>query len=56
MTRLVNQLCDTALEYGYADQAESTDEGLMAEVIRERIEGGMFPGAIQQRRLPARVE
>ena len=42
--RLVNQLCDTALVYGYADQRENIDAALMEEAIRDRCSGGIFPG------------
>jgi len=42
--RLVNQLCDTALVYGYAEQREYIDATLMAEVINDRCAGGIFPG------------
>jgi general secretion pathway protein A len=42
--RLVNQLCDTALVYGYAEQIPTIGAELMAEVIRERCAGGIFPG------------
>jgi putative secretion ATPase (PEP-CTERM system associated) len=42
--RLINQLCDSALVYGYSDQRERIDEELMAEVVRDRMAGGIFPG------------
>ena len=42
--RLVNQLCDTALVYGYAEERERIDGALIEEVIRDRISGGLFPG------------
>lgn len=42
--RLVNQLCDTALVYGFAEQQESIDAGLMKQVIAGRRAGGVFPG------------
>lgn len=41
--RLVNLLCDTALVYGYAEQLERIDAGLMQEVVREKQAGGLFP-------------
>jgi general secretion pathway protein A len=41
--RLVNQLCDTALVYGYADQRRSIDLELMAQVVADRTAGGVFP-------------
>ncbi len=46
--RLLNQLCDTALVYGYADECERIDAALMLDVIRDRCEGGVFPGAMVQ--------
>ena len=42
--RLINQLCDTALVYGYSDQRPNIDEALMEEVVRDRLSGGIFPG------------
>lgn len=44
--RLLNQLCDTALVYGYADERARIDTALMREVIRDRCEGGVFPGLL----------
>jgi type II secretory pathway predicted ATPase ExeA len=41
--RLVNQLCDTALVYGYADQRRRIDVELMAQVVTDRTAGGVFP-------------
>ena len=38
--RLLNQLCDTALVYGYADQCERIDAALMLDVIRDRVQAG----------------
>jgi type II secretory pathway predicted ATPase ExeA len=42
--RLLNQLCDTALVYGYAEEMERIDVDIMRDVIRDRCEGGIFPG------------
>jgi general secretion pathway protein A len=42
--RLINQLCDTALVHGFAEQQPEIDAGLMYQVIAARREGGMFPG------------
>ena len=47
--RLINQLCDTALVYGYAEQRPEIDEKLMRDAIRDRLRGGIFPA----RRAPA---
>jgi type II secretory pathway predicted ATPase ExeA len=41
--RLVNQLCDTALVYGFADQRPRIDLELMAQVVADRTAGGVFP-------------
>jgi hypothetical protein len=41
--RLVNQLCDTALVYGFAAQQPGIDAGLMHEVIAARRVGGVLP-------------
>jgi type II secretory pathway predicted ATPase ExeA len=43
--RLINQLCDTALVYGFSDQRPSIDADLMAQVIADRSAGGVFPVA-----------
>jgi general secretion pathway protein A len=43
--RLINQLCDTALVYGFSDQRPSIDAELMAQVIADRTAGGVFPAA-----------
>jgi type II secretory pathway predicted ATPase ExeA len=44
--RLLNQLCDTALVYGYAEDVECIDATLMQEVISDRCAGGVFPGLL----------
>ena len=41
--RLINLLCDTALVYGYADQKTRIDAKLVADVAREKQQGGIFP-------------
>jgi general secretion pathway protein A len=41
--RLINLLCDTALVYGYAEQKAQIDARLVAEVAREKQQGGIFP-------------
>ena len=45
--RLINQLCDTALVYGFADQLPSVSAELMAQVIADRCAGGIFRSATQ---------
>jgi general secretion pathway protein A len=41
--RLVNQLCDTALVHGFAEQIPQIDGTLMKQVIASRTSGGIFP-------------
>lgn len=43
--RLVNQLCDTALVYAFADQLSHVDLTLMAQVVEDRSVGGIFPAS-----------
>jgi type II secretory pathway predicted ATPase ExeA len=47
--RLINQLCDTALVHGFAEQQQRISNELMAEVIEARRAGGIFPGCIVRR-------
>jgi general secretion pathway protein A len=44
--RLINQLCDAALVYGYAERQATISPQLMLDVIKERVSGGVFPGKI----------
>ncbi len=41
--RLINQVCDTALVYGFADQRNPVDAELIEQVLRDRGEGGILP-------------
>ena len=41
--RLINLMCDTALVYGYAEQKQRIDARLVADVAREKQQGGIFP-------------
>ena len=43
--RLINQLCDTALIYGYGEQCKNIDAELARAAIEDRTRGGLFPGA-----------
>jgi general secretion pathway protein A len=40
--RLINQLCDLALVYGFAEQISRIDVETMAQVIADRSKGGLF--------------
>jgi len=50
--RLINQLCDTALVYGFAGEQPAIDAGLMTEVIAGRKAGGIFRGFDQTLPVP----
>jgi type II secretory pathway predicted ATPase ExeA len=41
--RLINQLCDTALVYAFAEQRSLVDAELMRQVIEDRSSGGILP-------------
>lgn len=40
--RLINQLCDTALVYGFAEQARRIDAKLIYDLVAERLQEGLF--------------
>ena len=41
--RITNTICDTALVYGYAEQAKTIGPGIIKEVIRDKNEGLILP-------------
>ncbi len=41
--RLINLICDTAMVYGFADQAELIDENMIDEMVRERMKDSVVP-------------
>jgi general secretion pathway protein A len=41
--RLINQVCDTALVYGFAEQRSPIDTEIIELVLRDRGEGGLLP-------------
>lgn len=41
--RLINQVCDTALVYGFAEQRFPVDQEIIELVLRDRGEGGLLP-------------
>lgn len=41
--RLINTLCDFALVYGYAEEIKTVDMSLVLDVIRDKLQGGIFP-------------
>jgi type II secretory pathway predicted ATPase ExeA len=41
--RLINQICDTALVYGFAEQRSRVDTEIIGQVLRDRGAGGLLP-------------
>ncbi len=41
--RLINQVCDTALVYGYAEQRKPVEAELVGQVLRDRGASGLLP-------------
>ena len=41
--RLINLLCDTAMVFGYAEQAAQIHAPLVEDVVHEKLKGGIFP-------------
>jgi general secretion pathway protein A len=41
--RLINQICDMALVYGFSDQRKTVDAGLVETVVQERSRGSLLP-------------
>ncbi|GAC1453472.1 MAG: AAA family ATPase [Steroidobacteraceae bacterium] len=41
--RLINQICETALVYGFAEQSAALDVPLVRQVLRDRGRGGLLP-------------
>jgi type II secretory pathway predicted ATPase ExeA len=41
--RLINSICDTALVYGFAEQARQISAEIVGQVLRDRAAGGILP-------------
>jgi general secretion pathway protein A len=41
--RLINQICETALVYGFAEQSAALDAPLIRQVLHDRGRGGLLP-------------
>jgi type II secretory pathway predicted ATPase ExeA len=41
--RLINLLCDMALIYGFVRQKQTIDSEIVAEVVRDKLKGGLSP-------------
>ena len=46
--RLINQICDVALTYGYAEQAKVITSKLVAQAALDRSKGGILPLAARE--------
>jgi general secretion pathway protein A len=46
--RMINQLCDRALVYGYADRSPVIDAALMTLVIEDRRSGGLLQNFVEK--------
>lgn len=51
--RLINQLCETSLLYGFSEQVPSISGGLVREAAKDRLQGGLLP--LTQLDQPART-
>lgn len=40
--RLINQLCDAALVYGYSERSRRIERALVQEVLQDKCKGGLF--------------
>lgn len=41
--RMINVLCDTALVYAFAEEQQTVTQQLIADVVRDKRKGGIFP-------------
>jgi general secretion pathway protein A len=53
--RLINQLCDMALVYGFADQKPRLDREVLVQVASDRMAGGIFRSAVRPESVPLAV-
>ena len=51
--RLINQLCDAALVYGYAERRARIDLAIVREVIHDKLASGLFRARRDARTAPA---
>jgi type II secretory pathway predicted ATPase ExeA len=49
--RLINQLCDTALVYGFAERQQVVSRNLIRQVMRDRASGGLLAGMLSEREM-----
>ena len=50
--RLVNQLCDAALVYGFSERAPRIDATIVQEVLKDKDEGGLLEAGREVRVVP----
>ena len=50
--RLVNQLCDAALVYGFSERAPRIDLTIVQEVLKDKHEGGLLEAGREVRKVP----
>lgn len=50
--RLVNQLCDAALVYGYSERRPRVDAALVQDVLRDKSVGGLFKAGREGSQIP----
>jgi type II secretory pathway predicted ATPase ExeA len=50
--RLVNQLCDAALVYGYSERSPRIDATIVQEVLKDKEEGGLLRAGRETRTIP----
>ncbi|MCC7426180.1 MAG: hypothetical protein IT557_04700, partial [Alphaproteobacteria bacterium] len=50
--RLVNQLCDAALVYGYSQRSPRVDVSIVQEVLRDKHQGGLLRAGREGRPIP----
>lgn len=54
--RLINQLCDFALVYGFAEERQQLDLTLTMEVIKDKHTGGIFPKVTEENKEQAIIK
>lgn len=55
--RLINQLCETSLLYGFSEQLRSISETIVADAAKDRLKGGLLPlSQIEETAVPVEYE
>jgi type II secretory pathway predicted ATPase ExeA len=53
--RLINSLCDFALVYGFADEQNKIELSLMISVIKDKLQGGIFPAITKENKEQVKI-